>query len=485
MADKAHNETDKKLAEMEEHLSAIYEDAGKDIEEKARKYFEKFAEEDEKKKKLVESGEMTESEYNAWRQSKMMRGQRYTDMRESIAKELLNANKTAMAYVNDMLPEIYALNYNAVAPAIESLVKGYSFMLVNAETVKNLATRKKTLLPYKYVNGRKDVRWNTKQVNSAVMQGILQGESINTISKRLESVTEMNRKSAIRNARTTVTSAECKGRQDSYEQAAKDGIEIEREWIATNDMRTRHAHAYLNGKTAAVDEPFETKIQVGANLFITDEIMYPGDPNAHPANVYNCRCTISAKVVGFKSSKGLSAGGSLSKIEKAEQIGNVDYLNEQEVLNALAKGERETANLPYAVNYSVTADGKVWKVKGDNASVNPNGIPSTLVGSYSYHNHPAKETWYSFSAEDIGVFMEHKQQYSKSSDDIYEYVMRRTRKTVDMDYYTAYNEFDTVLKKEVYQLAFTDGLDIDIDGYHKTMEILAKRYNFEYSRRKK
>jgi hypothetical protein len=49
-----------------------------------------------------------------------------------------------------------------------------------------------------------------------------------------------------------------------------------------------------------VDEPFETPLQIGANLFITDRIMYPGDPEAHPANVYNCRCTIAAKVMGFK-----------------------------------------------------------------------------------------------------------------------------------------------------------------------------------------
>ena len=30
------------------------------------------------------------------------------------------------------------------------------------------------------------------------------------------------------------------------------------------------------------------------------KIMYPGDPSADGANVYNCRCTIAAKVIGFK-----------------------------------------------------------------------------------------------------------------------------------------------------------------------------------------
>ena len=30
------------------------------------------------------------------------------------------------------------------------------------------------------------------------------------------------------------------------------------------------------------------------------EIIFPGDPEVHPANVYNCRCTTAAKVMGFE-----------------------------------------------------------------------------------------------------------------------------------------------------------------------------------------
>lgn len=338
MADKEHRQTDEILAEMEQHLSAIYEEASADIEAKAQEYFDRFKAQDEEMRKKVKSGEITEAEYIEWRRKKMLYGKRYTDMQRSLAEEISHVNETAMAYINDKLPTIYALNFNALKGAVESVVRGYSFSLVDPQVVKNLATRDKTLLPYKYVNGRKDVRWNTQKVNSAVLQGVLQGESVSDIGKRLQSVTEMNRTSAIRNARTTVTSAECKGRQDSYEQAQKDGIEIEREWIATNDMRTRHAHAFLNGKTAAVDKPFETPLQIGANKFITDRIMYPGDPEAHPANVYNCRCTIAAKVIGFNKAQAQKKDDDANNLpQKPIRPKKKDYGTEEEYLKAREK----------------------------------------------------------------------------------------------------------------------------------------------------
>jgi SPP1 gp7 family putative phage head morphogenesis protein len=294
MADKAHIATDQILADMEAHLSAIYAEASKGIEEKAAAYFAQFERLDGQKRELLKAGKLTAEEYEAWRRGKMMYGKRWTALKEQIADQYANVNRTALAYINDQLPEVYTINYNASGAEIADNVKGYSFTMTDAHTVKNLATSDKTLLPYKYLDGVKDVRWNTQKVNSAVLQGILQGESIPKLARRLRTVTEMNRASAIRNARTTVTSAECKGRQDSYERAEADGIKLQREWIAAIDGRTRHAHVLLDGQLADVDKPFKSEL---------GEIMYPGDPEAHPSNVYNCRCTIAARVIGFENKK--------------------------------------------------------------------------------------------------------------------------------------------------------------------------------------
>ena len=290
MADKAHRLTDEKLEEMEKRLSAIYSRAGKEIQKTADEYFARFAKQDEAKRKLLEQGKITEEEYKKWRKGKVMYGKRFTEMKEQCAKQLLNVNQNAMAYINGELPEVYAMNYNAIEIAVDG-VGGYSFTLVDADTVRNLAVTDTSLLPYKEIDPEKDIPWNMKKINAETLQGILQGESMDKIAKRLRNVQEMNRTQAIRSARTIVTGAENKGRQDSYKRAEEDGIVMKREWIATNDSRTRHWHAELDGVEVDIDEPW-------VNEF--GEIMFPGDPSADPANTYNCRCSMSAHVIGFK-----------------------------------------------------------------------------------------------------------------------------------------------------------------------------------------
>ena len=147
MADKARNLTDKKLEQMEKHLSAIYRRAEKEIQKTADEYFLKFDEQDKKKLKAVKDGKMTEEQYKQWRKNKLMYGKRFTALKEDIAEQLLNINKTAVAYINGELPEIYTINYNALADAEGGYIGGYSFTLTDADTVKNLAISDKTLLP--------------------------------------------------------------------------------------------------------------------------------------------------------------------------------------------------------------------------------------------------------------------------------------------------------------------------------------------------
>lgn len=295
MADKAHLQTDLKLEQMEKHLSAIYSEAQKDIQKKADEYFDKFKKADEEKLKLVKQGKMTEDEYKSWRQGKIMYGKRFTAMKEDVAKQLLNVNQTATAYINGELPEIYTLNYNALTETVDG-VGGYSFTLVDRDTVKNLAMTDKSLLPFRELDPAKDIPWNMKKINSQVLQGVIQGESIPKIAKRIGNVQEMNKAAAIRSARTIVTGAENKGRMDSYQRAQDDGIILQKEWLSSDNRRTRDWHLPHSFESLVVDidKPFVNGM---------GKIMFPGDPSASGANVYNCRCSMASVVKGFKKAQ--------------------------------------------------------------------------------------------------------------------------------------------------------------------------------------
>ena len=331
MADKAHRLTDEKLEEMEKRLSAIYSRAEKEIQKTADEYFSKFATDDAKKRKLVEQGKLTEEEYTKWRKGKVMYGKRFTEMKEQCAKRLLNVNQTALAYVNGELPEVYAINYNALATAVDG-VGGYSFTLVDADTVRNLAVTDTSLLPFKELDPAKDIPWNMKKINAETLQGILQGESMDKIAKRLRNVQEMNKTQAIRSARTLVTGAENKGRQDSYARAEADGIILQKEWLSTNDGRTRHSHAMLDGAIVDQDKKFE------------NGLMYPGDPSGRPEEVYNCRCTLVAKVNGFKKVQAQKAMAE-KQVEEPKPQKPIEYQNPtSEDYSNLGKASRKNVS---------------------------------------------------------------------------------------------------------------------------------------------
>lgn len=297
MPDQARIQTDKELNKIEKEIYSIYSKSADEISAKWYKYMESHERtlntaykelQDAKKSGDQDTIKSAQENYERTVKNITLNNDRYKAMLNETTAKLAHVNEIALDYVNGNMPKIYTLNYNEFA---NQDIDGYTFTLVNEQAVKDLATEDKSLLPKKKLDVPKDKQWNQKNINSEILQGILQGESISTISSRLQHVTDMNRSSAIRNARTMVTSAENKGRQDSFKKAQEDGVIMEREWVATNDERTRAWHADLDGVRVDIEEPWENEY---------GEIMYPGDPSADPANVYNCRCSIRAHVKGFK-----------------------------------------------------------------------------------------------------------------------------------------------------------------------------------------
>lgn len=303
MARKKLTFEDIRMMKLSKRLDKIYAEAERGLTEKVNSFFAKFQELDEKKALLVKEGKLGKREYYKWRKNKILMGSTYTDLRDTIADKLSATNAIATQYMNGELPKVYAHNFNDVGSNVERKVKGYSFDLVDETTIRKLSTSKKTLLPYKKHDGKKDVRWNTKRVNAQILQGILQGESAEQMKQRLMKVTTMNKESALRNARTAVTSAQNKGRLDAMKQVEEDGIVMGKEWIAAKDERVREWHSDLDRVILPVDKPFIAHIVSGKHAY-DDEIMFPGDPNADPANTYNCRCSIAEVILGFKKKGG-------------------------------------------------------------------------------------------------------------------------------------------------------------------------------------
>lgn len=282
MADLGHNLTEKELAALERRIEKVYGTAAKELQKKASEYFAQFIERDKKQLELLKAGKITEEYYKQWRLAQIGRGKRFEALRDDVAKRMNEANKVAVSYVNDTTPGIYSLNHNYAAYTIEQVAGDVGFTLYDDQTVKRLIVEDPTLLPKRRVDAPKDIKWNRKQFSSEILTGILLGEPVAELADRVENLSDANRAGAIRNARTAITGAQNAGRQKSYERAEEMGIKLEKKWVATKDLRTRHAHGMLDGQIVPVKKPFKID---GAKL------MFPGDPAGRPDLVWNCRCT--------------------------------------------------------------------------------------------------------------------------------------------------------------------------------------------------
>ena len=327
MADQAHDWTDEQIEALERKFNSAYSQAEREMRAKLDEYLKDFDEKNKVWQAEVRAGKATHEQYQGWLKSQSLRREYLSDMCDTLAADASRTNQLAFDMINDELPRIYAENANYAAYSIESQLHSntHAFDLVDQSTVRRLMgldddgqVIKEVVLSEEEVSPplrtlrkvnvkkAKDVRWNRQKFNAALTQSILQGESIPNTAKRMARVLNMDKNMAVRAARTAMTSAENAGRVDSYHRAKGIGIDLEQEWLATLDERTRHSHRELDGQHVPVGQKF--KVPSSGH-----ELEFPADPTADPSEVWNCRCTL---VAWFPEDGEESAEGRFSRLPK-------------------------------------------------------------------------------------------------------------------------------------------------------------------------
>jgi hypothetical protein len=137
------------------------------------------------------------------------------------------------------------------------------------------------------------------QIVAIVARGQEQGLGVEAIAREVtDRLPEISRWRGALIARTETHGA---ANFAMHETAKTTGLNLEKEWVSVEDMRTRSItrddefdHLSMNGQRVGMHEPFLMPWAIGIPL----QIMYPGQAGLPGGAVINCRCSVVHHVVG-------------------------------------------------------------------------------------------------------------------------------------------------------------------------------------------
>ena len=295
---------ERQARELQEKLRLTYADAVDGMASRIESSLKGFAAEDAKWRAGVAAGEKDAKAYKAWRKGQASHNDRLKALEKALAQDLTAADEMAMAYVNQVPAGVYAEGMNFATYEIEHGAKANtSFTLYDKDTVMELVANEPNLLPQAAFDKAKDTAWNSRHVTSAVTQAVLQGQTVPQLAASIAGIAAMDQRAAMKAARTAMTSAHSLGKLKGYERAAGMGIDVEKQWLAALDPRTRGSHRHLDGETVKLDAEFSNGLK------------YPGDPDGPASEVYNCRCTLVPAIGGVE----------YDEVERADKLGGMSY----------------------------------------------------------------------------------------------------------------------------------------------------------------
>jgi len=119
-------------------------------------------------------------------------------------------------------------------------------------------------------------------VREAIVEGVKEGDTPTTIAKRIVN-TAGGAVSRLRADAIAITETHNAATFASDVTAEDTGLRLEKEWLATEDSRTRPTHSEADGQRVGMNETFT----VGGY-----QMKRPGDPDAPAKETIRCRCTV-------------------------------------------------------------------------------------------------------------------------------------------------------------------------------------------------
>ena len=273
-------------------------------------------------------------------------------------------------------------------------------------------------------------------------------------------------------AQTEMAIAYNKGADEGIRQAQAQGLlgVMEKRWSTSGDDNVCDVCRTLEGTQIAMDDEFDFK---GRSL-------YPGSKRTPPAHPW-CGCAVqyieveppkwgaAADDVISQTMRGLAAGdGEKENTEHdpPKYLGALDNMSEDVVISTLEEYEKEIAGYDIESAVVITDTGLIFQYFGDKESVHPEAdMGDALKGAYVTHNHPiGSSNEYSFSSDDMKLFMDNNLRILRGIDE--KYVYELSRQTTDVDEYASVEELlaDEELSKHNDVIIFAETWGI---GYRR------------------
>ena len=295
---------EKQAQELQEKLRLVYSKAVEGMGARIEASLGQFEKDRAEWEADIAAGKKDAKAYEAWLKDRALHDDRLKALKKALARDLTAADEMAMAYVNRVPGGVYAEGMNFATYEIEHGAKvNTSFTLYDRNTVMELVANEPGLLPQAAFDKAKDTAWNSRHVTSAVTRAVLQGQTVPQLAASIAGIAAMDQRAAMKAARTAMTSAHSLGKLKGYERAAGMGIDVEKQWLAALDSRTRGSHRHLDGEVVELDAEFSNGMK------------YPGDPDGPASEVYNCRCTLVPVIVDVE----------YEEVERADKLGDMSY----------------------------------------------------------------------------------------------------------------------------------------------------------------